>query len=106
MQHATASGGALHYASPRLKKDGRQETNKLATQFLQLTKQVSDNRKIDVLELQNKLKNTEREKEAIEESKRLAETRLKEAVEELETVKMRNEQAIHDYRLRLGLAPN
>ena len=97
---------ALHYTSPHLKKDGRQETNKLATQFLQLIKQVSDNRKIDVLELQNKLKNTEREKEAIEESKRLAETRLKEAVEKLETVKMRNEQAIHDYHLRLSLAPN
>jgi len=103
-QHANASAGALHYASPRLIKDGRQETNAFATQFLQLMKQVSDARKVDVLELQGKLQKTEREMTAIEESKKNAEVMLEAALEELQALKAKNDQQIQDYRSRLGLA--
>lgn len=103
-QHANAVGGALHYASPRLIKDGCQETNDLASQFLQLIKQVSDSRKVDVLELQGQLRKHQQEMASMEESKNSAEARLQVALKEMEQLKMTTQQQIQEYRASLGLA--
>ncbi|KAF9521593.1 hypothetical protein CPB83DRAFT_753114, partial [Crepidotus variabilis] len=43
-QHAAASGGTIHYASPRLCREGGSEINDLATQFLQVIKDIIDRR--------------------------------------------------------------
>lgn len=102
-QHANALGGALHYASPRLRKDGRQETNDFASKFLHLLKNVSDSRKVDVLELQGQLRKTQQEMSVMQESKIDAEARLQAALTELETLKTTNQQKIQGYRATLGL---
>ena len=102
-QHANGVGAALHYASPRLIKDGRQETNELASQFLQLIKDVSDSRKIDVLELQTQLRKSQHEMATMEESRISTEAKLQAALKELES--MRAQEHIEQYRASLGLAP-
>jgi hypothetical protein len=95
----------LHYASPRLRKDGLQETNDLASQFLQLMKRVSDSRKIDVLELQGELQKSQQEITAMQESKEHAEAQLQVALQEIEMLKATSQQKIQAYRASLGLAP-
>jgi SMC interacting uncharacterized protein involved in chromosome segregation len=108
-QHANATGKPLHYASPRLRKEGHHNTNELATQFLQLIRQVSDARKVDVLELQNKLRRSERDKAQMEQSKNVAEQKLQAAVDEIEALKAKNEkelQFVRNHRQDLGLAPS
>lgn len=108
-QHANATGKPLHYASPRLRKDGQMNTNEFATQFLQLIRQVTEARKINVLELQNQLRRSEQEKAVIEESKVNAELKLRAVVDELEALKARNEREalfLHERRQGSGLPPN
>ena len=104
-QHANAAGGALHYASPRLIKDGCQETNDFASQFLQLIKHVSDSRKVDVLELQGQLRKSQQEISAMQESQNSTEAKLQAALKEMETLKAISQQQIQQYRANLGLAP-
>ncbi|KAF9531638.1 hypothetical protein CPB83DRAFT_751306, partial [Crepidotus variabilis] len=43
-QHSAANKPPIHYASPRLRKEGGSVTNDLATQFLQVIKQLIDSR--------------------------------------------------------------
>lgn len=104
-QHSNATGAPLHYASPRLRKDGLHEANALATQFLQLMKQVSDGRKVDILDLQKQLLDSEREKGELQKTQGDMESRLQAAVEELKNVKEREQRAIEEYRQQLGLPP-
>jgi SMC interacting uncharacterized protein involved in chromosome segregation len=81
----------------------------LATQFLQLIRQVSDARKVDVLELQNKLRRSERDKAQMEQSKNVAEQKLQAAVDEIEALKAKNEkelQFVRNHCQDLGLAPS
>jgi hypothetical protein len=88
-----------------LRKDGLQETNDLASQFLQLMKRVSDSRKIDVLELQGELQKSQQEITAMQESKEHAEAQLQVALQEIEMLKATSQQKIQAYRASLGLAP-
>jgi hypothetical protein len=105
-QHANAVGGALHYASPRLIKDGCQDTNDIASQFLQLIKHVSESRKIDVLELQGQLQKSQQEMAEMKESQDFTEAKLQAALKEMETLKaLTSRQQIQEYRSGLGLAP-
>jgi hypothetical protein len=104
-QHANAQGGALHYASPRLRKDGLQETNDFASQFLQLMKRVSESRKVDVLELQGQLQKSQQEMFTMQESKEHTESQLLAALREIEMLKATSQQQIEGYRVSLGLAP-
>lgn len=103
-QHANALGAPLHYASPRLRKDGRQETNTFASDFLQLMKNVSESRKVDVLKLQGQLRKTELDMAIMQQSKEQTEAQLHSALQELATLKRTNPQQIQDYRATLGLA--
>ncbi|KAF9521278.1 hypothetical protein CPB83DRAFT_778957, partial [Crepidotus variabilis] len=99
-QHAAARGSPIHYASPRLRRDGGPETNDLATNLLQLIKQVEDRRRIDVMELQKNLREMELHKSA-----------LSQQVFELE-MRVQNEQQKHrqdqerliEYAERLGIS--
>jgi hypothetical protein len=86
-------------------KDGSQETNEFATQFLQLIKHVSDSRKVDVLELQGQLRKSQHEMAAMEESRNSAEAKLQAALKEMERLRATSQQQIEDYRTGLGLAP-
>jgi hypothetical protein len=98
-QHAAASGGTLHYASPRLKKDGRGEIGPFTTQYLQILKNIQDVRKVDVLQLQDKLMKTQQEKDAAQQS----ETKLRVELDQLHSEKEKAEILIQEYRSRLGL---
>jgi len=82
-------------------KDGCQETNELASQFLQLIKHVSDSRKVDVLELQSQLRKSQQEIATIEESRNSAEVKLQAALQD----NLRAQELIEQYRASLGLAP-
>lgn len=79
-----------------MRKDGRQEANDYASQFLQLVKNVSDSRKVDVLELQGQLRKSQQE---------AADTgaKLQAALKDLEALKATNDQQIQEYRASLGL---
>jgi predicted nuclease with TOPRIM domain len=88
-----------------LRKDGRQGTNDLASQFLHLIKQVTDSRKVDVLELQGQLQKSQQEMMALEDSKTRAEAKLQAALKELEAMKTTSQQQLQMYRANLGLAP-
>lgn len=68
-------------------------------------KQVSESRKVDVLELQGQLRKSQQEIAAVQESKATAEAQLHVALRELETMKTTNQQQIQAYRATLGLAP-
>lgn len=68
-------------------------------------KQVSDGRKVDILDLQKQLLESEREKGELQKTQGDMETKLRAAVEELENVKERERQAIEEYRQQLGLLP-
>jgi len=102
-QHANALGAPLHYTSPHLHKDGRQETNTFASDFLQLMKNVSESRKVDVLKLQGQLRKTELDMAIMQQSKEQTEAQLHSALQELATLKRTNPQQIQD-RATLGLA--
>ncbi|KAF9522520.1 hypothetical protein CPB83DRAFT_743624, partial [Crepidotus variabilis] len=54
-QHASANAGAMHYASPRIRRDGGVETDTLATNFLQLIKRILESKRADTMELQRNL---------------------------------------------------
>lgn len=108
-QHANAKGPPLHYASPRLRRDGREGTNDLATEFLELMKHVSDARKVDLLEVSTQLRKSQEEATRLQEMKNDAEVKLQTANEELGALKDRNERdakLIREYQERLGLVPN
>jgi len=86
-----------------LRKDGLQETNELALQFLQLMKRVSDSCKIEVLELQGQLRKSQHEMSAMQESKGLAEAQLQVALQEIEILKAMTQQKFQAYCAVLGL---
>jgi predicted nucleic acid-binding Zn-ribbon protein len=68
-------------------------------------KQVSDGRKVDILDLQKQLLDSEREKGELQKTQGDMESRLQAAVEELKNVKEREQRAIEEYRQQLGLPP-
>ena len=103
-QHANALGGALHYASPRLRKDGRQDTNNFASQFLELMKGVSDARKVDVLALQSQLRKSQQEIAAMQQSNVDVQQKLQAALKKIDTMQTTSQQQIQDYRTSLGLS--
>ena len=105
-QHANAKGQPLHYASPRLRKDGRRATDELATQYLELIKQVSEARKVDLLEVSKKLKQSQQDTTRMQDLKNEAELKLKTAVDELGDLKVKSQrdaELILNYKKRLGL---
>lgn len=63
-QHPGARGAAINYASPRLRRDGRDNTNELATNFMSLINTVMASKRADTMELQKKL-DAERQENAL-----------------------------------------
>lgn len=106
-QHAAGVGGAIHYASPRLRRDGNNQTADLATDFLQLIKYVADGKKADVLELQLKLDQSEQSKISIQNEANKISDEMDHVRNELEASRMKEEaniRLIEEYRARLGLS--
>ena len=88
-----AAGAPIHYASPRLRREGGEGTNTLATDFLHLIKQVSQRRQKEVMELQRNLDESQERNLALSQRVHLLEAQIQENLEKSQ----RNEQTIREY---------
>ncbi|KAF9521333.1 hypothetical protein CPB83DRAFT_745555, partial [Crepidotus variabilis] len=77
-QHALANGAPIHYASPRLARDGGEQSNELATNFLRLIKLVESSKRTDTLQLQRSLNETQEKNLRLEARLREIETQIQE----------------------------
>ncbi|KAJ3506796.1 hypothetical protein NLJ89_g6668 [Agrocybe chaxingu] len=55
-QHPNASRQAIHYASPRLRRDGAQATDELGTSFVDLIRRITVSRQQEAFEMQQELR--------------------------------------------------
>lgn len=86
-------GGAINYASQRLRKDGGKHTNDFATDFLKLVKKASESKCKDIAELQQVINKQRAETEHVQQE--LQQTRLQAAAdsEELALFRRKYESA-------------
>lgn len=66
MQHATARGAPIHYASPRTRRDAADSISDFASEFCTMMNALMDVRRRDTFEVQRNLQALEIEKAGLE----------------------------------------
>ncbi|KAF9525559.1 hypothetical protein CPB83DRAFT_838019 [Crepidotus variabilis] len=81
-QHAAANNTPIHYSSPQPARDGGEESNVLATKFLQLIKLVESSKRTNTIQLQHSLDETQHKYAKLEAQLRAVEAQVQEQEQE------------------------